>query len=98
VLKRQWQILGGNGCEYSIDTQVDLFCALIGLYNFGKQCGEDDTFEDEDLESVDVEDQTESIENGRFIEHRNKWMEKKRDDIADRMWTDYQNYIQISNK
>jgi hypothetical protein len=25
-------------------------------------------------------------------------MEKKRDDIADRMWTDYQNYIQISNK
>jgi hypothetical protein len=29
VLKRQWQILGGKGCEYSIETQVDLFCALV---------------------------------------------------------------------
>jgi hypothetical protein len=40
-LKRQWQILGSKGCEYSIETQVDLFCALIGLYNFGKQYRED---------------------------------------------------------
>ena len=44
VLKRQWKILGGKGCEYSIDTQVDLFCALIGLYNFGKQCKQSVTF------------------------------------------------------
>jgi hypothetical protein len=49
VLKRQWQILGGKGCEYSIETQVDLFCALIGLYNFRKQCGEEDIFVDEAL-------------------------------------------------
>ena len=46
VLKRQWQILGGKGCEYSINTQADLFCALVGLYNFGKQCGEDNLFKD----------------------------------------------------
>ena len=51
VLKRQWQILGGKGCEYSIDSQIDLFCALIGLYNFGKQNGED-LFEDE---AIDVQ-------------------------------------------
>jgi hypothetical protein len=45
VLKRQWQILGGKGYEYSIDTQVDLFYALIGLYNFGKDYGEDYMFD-----------------------------------------------------
>ena len=52
VLKRQWKILGGKGCEYSVDTQRDLFCALIGLYNFSKQCGEDDQFEDEEVEDL----------------------------------------------
>jgi hypothetical protein len=41
VLKRQWQILGGKGCEYSIKTRTNLFCALIRLYNFRKQYGED---------------------------------------------------------
>jgi hypothetical protein len=45
-LKRQWQILGGHGCEYSIDTQIDLFCALVGLYNFGRDYDEEETFED----------------------------------------------------
>jgi hypothetical protein len=44
VLKWQWQILGGKGCEYSIDIQVDLFYALIGLYNFEKDYGEDYIF------------------------------------------------------
>jgi DDE superfamily endonuclease len=42
VLKRQWQILAGKGCEYSIDTQGDVFCALVGLFNFGRQYGEVD--------------------------------------------------------
>ena len=45
VLKRQWQILGGRGCEYSIGTQKDLFCAIIGLYNFRKQYREEDIFD-----------------------------------------------------
>jgi hypothetical protein len=49
ILKRQWKILGGKGCEYSIDTQRDLFCTLISLYNFGKQNGEDDQFEDKEV-------------------------------------------------
>ena len=55
VLKRQWQILGGKGCEYSIDTQVDLFCALISLYNFGKDCGEDYMF-DEAIPAIESQD------------------------------------------
>jgi len=36
ILKRQWQILGGHGCEYSIGTQIDLFCALLGLIISGE--------------------------------------------------------------
>jgi hypothetical protein len=44
--------LGGKGCEYSIETQTNLFCALIGLYNFGKQHGED-LFEGE---AVNIQD------------------------------------------
>ena len=58
VLKRQWQILGGKGCEYSINTQVDLFCALVGLYNFGKQYGED-LFEEE---AINIEGGGEEVE------------------------------------
>jgi hypothetical protein len=95
VLKRQWQILGGKGCEYSIDTQVDLFCALIGLYNFGKDCGEDYTF-DEAISTIESQDQDSSLE-VLVTGTGNKWMEKKRDDIATRMWNDYQRYIKESH-
>ena len=62
VLKRQWQILGGKGCEYSIDSQVDLFCALIGLYNFGKQCREEDLFIDEAIPTPNSIDSTVELE------------------------------------
>jgi hypothetical protein len=67
VLKRQWQILAGKGCEYSIDTQVDLFCSLIGLFNFGKQHGEDCLFiEDKggdikQIKDIDIQEQDKSI-------------------------------------
>src|ERR1700716_1871721 len=82
VLKRQWQILGGNGCEYSIESQIDLFCALIGLYNFGKQCGEINEFLDEaiDTQNEQVDQQIEvSITPGT------RQMDKRRDNIADKM-------------
>jgi hypothetical protein len=76
VLKRQWQILGGKDCEYSIDTQVDLFCALIGLYNFGKDRGEDYIFEEAipTIESRDQDDNLEVLVTGRG----NKRMEKNK--------------------
>jgi hypothetical protein len=90
VLKRQWQILGGKGCEYSIETQVDLFCALIGLYNFGKQYGED-LFEDE---AINVQGDKE--EENEVVGTSNAWMNQKRDNIAATMWKDYQAYIQKS--
>jgi hypothetical protein len=92
VLKRQWQILGGKGCEYSIGTQIDLFCALIGLYNFGKQLGED-LFEED--EAIDIQGSREE-EVEQVAGTGNYWMNKKCDIIADAMWKDYQVYIQNS--
>jgi hypothetical protein len=90
VLKRQWKILGGKGCEYSIDIQIDLFCALVGLYNFGKQCGEDESFLNESFNDIIIEESQ-----GEIVEVvENKRMDKKRDDIAEKMWSDYQLYIQ----
>jgi DDE superfamily endonuclease len=91
VLKRQWQILAGKGCEYSIETQSDLFCALIGLYNFGKQLGDKDTFVEEFVDGTGDLNQPEETSG---LGTGNKWMEKKRDEIANRMWKDYQAYIQ----
>jgi hypothetical protein len=90
VLKRQWQILAGKGCEYSIDTQGDLFYALIGLYNFGKQHGETDLFINDIQDDID---ELEEIEEGnKGTTARNVWMDQKRDQIATQMWEDYQLY------
>jgi hypothetical protein len=91
VLKRQWQILGGKGCEYSINTQTDLFCALIGLYNFGKQHGEEDLFITDEV--IDIEVGIEGEVEGNTMETSSTWMNQKRDQIAAEMWKDYQRYI-----
>ena len=92
VLKRQWQILGGKGCKYSIGTQIDLFYTLIRLYNFGKQLGEDLFKEDE---AIDIQGgREEEVE--QVAGTGNYWMNKKHDIIADAMWKDYQVYIQNS--
>jgi hypothetical protein len=68
VLKRQWQILGGKSCEYSIDIQIDLFCTLIRLYNFRKQCGEEDIF-DKAIQTIESQSQIENLE---VVSTRNK--------------------------
>lgn len=88
VLKRQWQILSGKGCEYSIETQTDLFCALVGLYNFGKQHGEDHFEDHQAASSQDVKGEAAEI-----VGTGNTWMNQKRDSIAAAMWNDYQMYI-----
>ena len=93
VVKRQWQILGSKGCEYSIETQIDLLCALIGLYNFRKQCREDSEFIDE---AFDITDSLEGYvkQTEALVTIGSRQMDKKRDDIADKMQKDYQLYIQ----
>ena len=92
VLKRQWQILGGHSCEYSIDTQINIFCILVGLYNFRRDHDEEETFEDESIKDEVIERQSDNIEVIHRI--RNKWIEQKRDEIANSMWANYQEYIQ----
>jgi hypothetical protein len=87
VLKRQWQILAGKGCEYSIDTQSDLFCALIGLFNFGRQHGEVALFLEDAIEDLseleDIQEPNKSTTAG------SAWMDQKREQIAIQMWEDY---------
>jgi hypothetical protein len=95
VLKQQWQILGSKGCEYSINTQINLFCALVGLYNFGKQCREDDLFIDKPIPTIESQDSTNHVD---VLGVGNLWMNQKRDDIAACMWNDYQSYIQRSRQ
>ncbi len=95
VLKRQWRILAGKGSEYSIDTQTDVFCALIGLFNFGKQHGEIDLFlEDEEEDNIEAINIQENI-TGNII--GSTWMDEKIEEIATQMWNDYQLYIQGRN-
>jgi hypothetical protein len=83
----------GKGCEYSIDTQRDLFVALISLYNFGKQHGEVDLSIDEDTEGIeDIDQDEESLEGYMDKTAGSTWMDKKRDQIAAQIWEDYQQY------
>jgi hypothetical protein len=60
------------------------------LYNFGKSYR--DVFDNAvEVSLVDL-DNIKLVE--KTITAQNKWIEKKRDDIATRMWNDYLVYIQ----
>jgi hypothetical protein len=72
--------LASKGYEYSIDTQGDVFCALVGLFNFGRQYREVDQFNEENLDSIDEEDDI--LEENRTTITRSAWIDKKRDQIT----------------
>jgi hypothetical protein len=85
VIKRKFKILGAY-IEYSIDTQVHLVLALIGLYNFiriaeGIQKGDDDGDEEvpqsQDQGDIDIVTKEE--------EQLSPKMATKRDQIAELM-------------
>jgi hypothetical protein len=84
VLKRQWKVLGGKGPEYSITTQVNLLCILVGLYNFRKEFGEDNSESinllEDDEDTVII---TTSIIGKQVIGYT--IIDRKRDEIADRI-------------
>ena len=88
VVKRKFKILG-QVAEYSIDTQVDLVLALCGLYNFIRQ-HEDIEHE---LAEVELEDEEEGVESKEIKGTGNKYMNNKREEIAQQMWKDYQEYL-----
>jgi hypothetical protein len=93
VIKRKFKILG-QVAEYSIDTQVDLVLALCGLYNFIRQ--HEDI--DHELAEIELEDEEgagseEGAESEEVKGTGNKYMNNKREEIAQQMWKDYQEYL-----
>jgi hypothetical protein len=74
-----------------INTQTDLFCVLVGLYNFRRDRDKEETFEGKSIKDKVVEKQSNNIK--VIYKIRNKWIEQKRDEIANRMWANYQEYI-----
>lgn len=92
VLKRKYQILR-TASEYSIETQTRIILACCTLHNFVRSI-EGDT--------ADILLETESQKPLQDIQPAvtypdsqvsSKRMDKFRDEIAKKMWEDYQNYI-----
>ena len=88
VVKRKFKILG-QVPEYSIDTQVDLVLALCGLYNF--ICQYEDI--DDELAEIELEDEGAEAEEVDIKGTGNTYMNNKREEIAQQMWKDYQEYL-----
>ena len=94
-MKRKFKILG-QAAEYLIDTQVDLILALSGLYNFIRQHEDiDNKLTDIKLE-VEVEE--EATQDSDIRSSGNVYMNKKREEIAQQMWKDYQQYLLDNNR
>jgi hypothetical protein len=70
---------------------VDLVLALSGLYNFIRQ--HEDI--DDKLADIELEVEEEAIQDivGDIRSSGNIYMNKKREEIAQQMWKDYQQYL-----
>jgi hypothetical protein len=70
---------------------VDLVLALSGLYNFIRQ--HEDI--DDELADIELEVEEEAIQDivGDIRSSGNIYMNKKREEIAQQMWKDYQQYL-----
>jgi hypothetical protein len=80
VVKRKFKILG-QVAEYSIDTQVDLVLALCGLYNFIHQHKDIDY----KLAEIELEDEEDTEVEEGIKGTGNKYMNNKREEIAQQM-------------
>jgi hypothetical protein len=96
VIKRKYKILN-TPPEYSIDTQSDLILGLAALHNFCR--GLDGSKVDDYITELEggediLEEDTIVVDLGASIKDlESKAMELKRDQIAEKMWLDYQGYI-----
>jgi hypothetical protein len=67
-----------------------LVLAICGLYNFIRQ--HEDI--DHELAEIELEDEEEAeVEEGSIKGTGNKYMNNKREEIAQQMWKDYQEYL-----
>ena len=100
VIKRKYKILN-TPPEYSIDTQSDLILGIAALHNFCR--GLDGSKVDDYITELEgeIEDNEDTIivDQGASIrDSESRAMELKRDQIAEKMWLDYQGYINNTNK
>jgi hypothetical protein len=78
-----------------MDTQVDLVLALSGLYNFIRQ--HEDI--DHELANIELEVEEKAVQEMPIDikSAGNTYMNKRREEIAQQMWKDYQQYL-LDNK
>ena len=90
VFKGQWKILAGRGCDYSIETQVDLVLGLVALHNFIRDQGEDNEVSFQPQNIVETQEQEmDQSRNGKKTAG-STMMDQKREKMAEDMWRDYQ--------
>jgi len=92
VLKRKYQVLR-TPSEYSMDTQTRLILACCAIHNFVRQ--REGESADILLESEDQEPLRDVQPAVRYPEGQvsSKKMDKFRDEIAQKMWEQYQGYV-----
>lgn len=75
---------------------MDLVLALSGLYNFIRQ--HEDI--DDELADIELEVEEEAIQDivGDIRSSGNIYINKKREEIAQQMWKDYQQYLLDNSK
>jgi len=90
VFKGQWKVLAGRGCDYSIETQVDLVLGLVAVHNFIRDQGEDNevSFQPENIVETQEQEMVQ-LRNGKKTAG-STMMDQKRERIAEDMWRDYQ--------
>jgi hypothetical protein len=94
-LKRRFHILRTNS-EYSIQTQSRLIYAVTALHNFITEWeGLEDYEEDQQAEEKDESGTEEEDQEPCSASVGSRRMNAFRDEIAEAMWQDYQNRIQI---
>lgn len=97
VLKRKYKVLS-HPLEYSTQTQVLLVLALTALHNFVRQHegpnADDNLAKEIDTSAAEEEGESEPPIRSIFESSNNasKIMDTFRDQIAQRMWEDYQQY------
>lgn len=89
-MKRQWRILQ-IPAEYDMDIQAQIPAALCALHNFVRRYDPEDDGElggvnppDEDVEPAGV------LADGPADAAERRRADRRRDDIAEEMWVDYQ--------
>jgi hypothetical protein len=91
VVKRKYQILRSPS-EYLIDTQTRIILACCTLYNFVRSQEGEKADKHLASQSIILDDIQPAVEYPQGLVSLKK-MDKFRDEITEKMWTDYQNYI-----